>query len=328
MGLIIILPCVGYSSDDATFLIETPGGRDAGLSSAFVAISDDIYACYYNDAGLGFQDGLSFGGTGGWCPYNLIFGGEERYDFWGISFPLPIMGGKVGISAIYNDRDGDIDISHKLSYGKKMGRNLSIGFGGRLISVSPMLPKWEVKENNYVWAVDISILCRKANLSIGCALQNIGPSIEYGYTLLEDTTFEGRFEAPLPSLLRMGLGYKFQNLEEHSILGALDIIRNFTESINEENFFYLSSGIEYCYKGFVFLRGGYLLDINKNTERTGFYYGIGIKLEEVFCIDLGVEPQYPLQTNRIKLSFRGKHPISFSSFPFSKSFFLRTTARE
>ncbi len=308
VGLIVILPCVVYSSDDASFLIVTPNGRAAGLSSAFVAISDDIYASYYNDAGLGFQNGLSFGGTGGWCPYPLIFGGGERYDFWGVSFPLTIIGGRIGISAIYNHKDGGTDISHKLSYGRRIGKDLSIGFGARLLSISPMLPMWDIRMDNYYSAVDISMLYRKENLSIGCAIQNIGPSITYSYTLFEDTTFEGRFEAPLPSLLRMGLGYKSPNLGDYSILGTADIVRNFTESINDENFFYFSFGIEYSYKDFLFLRGGCLLDINKNTERTGFSYGIGIKLEEGFYIDLGVEPEYPLQTNRVKLSFRGQYP--------------------
>jgi hypothetical protein len=93
-----------YAND---FLNIGAGARGIGLSGAHIAMVDDIYATYYNPAGLvHIQSDIQIG-----LMHNEYFGGIGKYDYVGFALPVADRKGTLGISMI---RFGVDDIPNTL----------------------------------------------------------------------------------------------------------------------------------------------------------------------------------------------------------------------
>ena len=55
--LTILKPIYGQSEAGAVFLLISPGARAGGMGEAQVAVANDVYASYWNPAGLAFLEG-------------------------------------------------------------------------------------------------------------------------------------------------------------------------------------------------------------------------------------------------------------------------------
>ena len=74
----------------AVFLLIAPGAAAVGTGEAQVAKADDVYASYYNPAGLGYLDGSELGVMHvNWLP-NLA--DDIYYDFLAYRHKLPNIG--------------------------------------------------------------------------------------------------------------------------------------------------------------------------------------------------------------------------------------------
>jgi len=52
--LTVLKPLNGQSEAGAVFLLISPGARAGGMGEAQVAVANDVYASYWNPAGLAF----------------------------------------------------------------------------------------------------------------------------------------------------------------------------------------------------------------------------------------------------------------------------------
>jgi len=307
-SVIIVNTSIGWA--DARFLTFTPGARANCLASAFTAIADDIYAAYYNDAGLGFQNRLAFGWYGSWSPHFALFKKESR-SFLGAILPMPVVGGSFAISALYyNYNEGFCtDFSYKISYGKRISRYLSLGIGGKTVAIGcdgdP--PCGEVIS----WALDFSSLYKRADFRTGVAIQNVGPPIQCKYYVHQEDRADREAEekVPFPPFIRGGLYDKFLMYEGHELAITLDVVRSLTSQIDMD-LFQICGGTEYIYHNFLSLRLGYKRDIN--GYESGFTYGVGIivrdeKRGSATKIDVGIagtEASSSLSTTEFSIAFR------------------------
>jgi len=55
--LTFLKPVSGQSEAGAVFLLISPGARAGGMGEAQVAVANDVYASYWNPAGLAFLEG-------------------------------------------------------------------------------------------------------------------------------------------------------------------------------------------------------------------------------------------------------------------------------
>ena len=55
--LTILKPIYAQSEAGAVFLLISPGARAGGMGEAQVAVANDVYASYWNPAGLAFLQG-------------------------------------------------------------------------------------------------------------------------------------------------------------------------------------------------------------------------------------------------------------------------------
>lgn len=314
----------GAKRPGAVFLMIWPGARPTSFSGAFTAIADDPTACYYNQAGLGFiEHTMVTLQHANWLPG---LHPDMYYEFAGVTKPFKF--GTLGFDIIYlttgetevRDEQGrylgeyiTFDIAIGLNYGFKLNPKLSMGMGWKFI-YSFLVPSWVFEKmpglgidqggTGVTYAFDLGVLYKPFKiLSLGGALQNIGPNISYTESGSSD---------PLPYTLRTGM--KFEPINSRIIRIALtaDIIKILVGMFaQEENSFFenlayeldeawKSVGLEIDYYNFIKLRGGYFLD--KEGEREGFTFGGGIQAAG-FSLDVGIDQAiYAFKTTNRKFS--------------------------
>jgi len=283
----------------AVFLMIWPGSRPTALGGAFTAVADDATATYYNIGGLGFQNrGAITLQHANWLP-GLYPG--MYYEFLGATRSLR-QKGTLGFNIIYlttgrteviNEQGeylgeyNTFDIAATIGYGYKVLPKLSTGVSFKFI-YSFLVPDWVFlvmqKELGNIsggvgttWALDMGLLYKPFPfLSIGAALQNLGPNIAYTTSGASD---------PLPRMLRIGLNY----MPIQSKLFRLSLIPEMTKVLvgmfydpedtltfsQELSYEYKeawkSFGIELTYYDFLSARLGYFEDL------TGARGGVRIK---------------------------------------------------
>ena len=95
--LTILKPIYGQSEAGAVFLLISPGARAGGMGEAQVAVANDVYASYWNPAGLAFLEGSELAMMHvNWLP-NLA--DDLYYEF--LAFKQPIGYGTLGGHLIY-----------------------------------------------------------------------------------------------------------------------------------------------------------------------------------------------------------------------------------
>jgi hypothetical protein len=309
----------------AVFLLIWPGARPTALSGAFSAVADDATACYYNQGGLAFINSTVISlQHANWLPG---LHPDMYYEYAGVtrSFKIGTFGLNViylttGETDVYNENEvylgtyTTFDISVGLNYGFELNPRLGLGVGWKII-YSYLVPNWVFEKmpelgidrggTGITYAFDVGTLYKPFPLlSIGAALQNIGPNISYTESGSSD---------PLPYTLRLGV--RIQPINSRIIRVALmaDMTKILVGMFAQEDksFFenlryeaqeaWKSVGLEIDYYNFVKLRGGYFID--SEGARQGITFGGGIQAAG-FSIDVGVDQSiYDFPTTNRKFSF-------------------------
>jgi len=280
------------------FLLISPHARAAGMGEAFVAISDDVSAIYWNPAGLAFQKDKQFTTMyAKWLPqFNL----SDLYYLFG-AYRQSIEGlGTVGINITYlnlgeqNYRDeANIDLGTfnsnewaiSLGYATLLSENLGVGLNFRFIRSN--LAQVEVGNQKGVgvanaFAVDLGVLKKKfliSKLSLGLNISNLGPKITYINASQAD---------PIPTNFRAGLAYQLLDQEYNKVVLALDVNKLLVNRSsdgadtvakalisawgNDDLIFNL--GGEYWYADLIALRAGYNHDEAGNVKFLSFGAGL------------------------------------------------------
>ena len=325
--VLTFLACVvlsGASRPGAVFLMIWPGARSTAMAGAFSAISDDATACYYNQGGLGFIDGM----IASLQHSNWLKGlhPDMYYEYAG--FTKALKSGTLGFDVIYlttgktevRDFDGKylgeyttFDIAIGANYGFKINNNLGLGAGWKFIYsylVAPWvwlrIPDLGIRSGGIgiAYAFDFGALYKPTSfLALSTTLQNLGPGISY--------TDSGR-DDPLPITLR--LGFRVQPISSRivkiNLTGEItkvlvgmfaDPDQTFTEKLGYEfDEAWKGIGLELDYFNFIILRGGYFYD--KEGARIGLTYGGGVRAGN-FYLDVGVDQAiYEFPTSNVKFS--------------------------
>ncbi len=230
------------------FLMIEPDSRGAGMGNAGVAIADNANAIFWNPAGLADQRGTEAAITHStWLPefkaglfYEYLVG-KYHIDGWGT------VGGHVTYLHLgeheYRDAQNNLlgtfksyDLAVGLSYGFKMGNNLSLGTGLRLIYSSLANVAVGLQQTNpgVSVGVDLGALYKtrpfylgstSATYGLGFNLANMGPQIQYSDSEQSD---------PIPTNLRFGQALKLTFDAYNKISLATDFSKILTRQRSTE----------------------------------------------------------------------------------------------
>lgn len=279
----------------ATFLSIEVGPRAKSMGGAFVGLSDDVSALYWNPAGIAK------------LPQNaLLFSHSEwlagvNFDFAGICIPLGNLG-TIGASitsvsvpemkvrtVFQPEGTGEFfdagDIAMGLSYARYLTDRFSVGFNVKYISEKI----YNMSASTV--AVDFGTLFRTNfnNMVIGFSICNFGGDLrlagddarvevdvspdEFGnndriFANLETEKFQ------LPLTFRVGVAMDLIKSQYNHVTIAVDAI------VPNDNNQYINIGGEYIFNNFLALRAGYRSLFLDNSEE-GMTFGGGL-MQTVF----------------------------------------------
>jgi len=289
-----IHPNAGKTS--ASFLKIGLGARAIGMGESYAGIADDVYAVYWNPAGLNSLTKNEISAM------HTEWFQDIRYEYASAAIRLDLksvcafsLGGLYlsGIerrTAFENPEDGPslpegtfgaYDILAVASYSSKLDDSWTLG--ANLKGVYESIDIY----GGFTVAVDVGAMYKVApNVNFGMVLQNFGPhlSIREKYYWL-------------PLNIKIGFGFK---IPEVNLTGAFDInqpIDNFTK---------FSAGLEYNHDNLLFARLGYRYRFNGNElgDLSGLTAGLGIRILD-YQLDYAFVPFGDLGvTHRISFTAR------------------------
>lgn len=283
-----------FGKDDAgtstaNFLKLGAGARSAGMGEAFVGVSDDATAVYWNPGGLSQVKDRSL------SIMHAVWFEDIFYDWISYVHPANKIG-TFGLGIQYlsygdikeTDETGLIvsnfnpsNIAATVSYARKIF-GISIGINAKYISS-------KITKTAYALAGDIGIMwkSKKDKISVGLVGQNLGMKMKF----VDE-------EASLPAAIKIGGAYKVRN----NWIAALDV------SAPLDNEIYISAGSEYNYKinnkMILGLRAGYGTKAKYVGGLNSLTAGIGINYLS-YSLDYAFLPLGNLgNTHRISFSVR------------------------
>jgi hypothetical protein len=248
----------------AQFLELGVSARAVSMGEAFVAVSNDATAVYYNPAGLTqlYDREVVF--------THIEYPAEISYEFAALAYPLYGFGGVLGVGLYMLDA-GEIDettyeypmgsgrtfgakeYAAAVSYGRNLTDRFSIGVTLKFIDES-----YE-NERAAGWAADVGTNYDTGfrNFKISMVITNFGPDL----TFLTDSY-------PLPINFKFGGAIDVLDGEKHQATFALE---GWHPSDNLEKY---NAGIEYSYNDRYFLRAGQRF----NYDISGISLGGGLRI--------------------------------------------------
>ncbi|MCX6133454.1 MAG: type IX secretion system outer membrane channel protein PorV [Ignavibacteriales bacterium] len=346
-GLAIVLLVVSVqltnaqvSTSAVPFLLIAPNSRASGMGEGGTALADDASALYWNPGGLAFQDGQEVSiSHANWLPaFNLS---DLYIDYLVYRRPMPQLDGNLAASITFlnlgsftrtaNDPTpletfNAYEFGITVGYSTKLTEELGLGINGRFIH-SRLAPFGTAEEQGTGiasgFSFDIGMLYKPKSLEIpftgldigehftaGFNLSNIGPAISYIDRAQAD---------PLPTSLRLGLGYKVINDPFNKLTVIVDasklLTRKHTDGTSDPFYkafftswtdkpfreelrqFDSSVGLEYWYSSWIALRAGYFYEDPEYGNRKFMTFGAGIRYD-IFGFDFSYistfEQQHPL----------------------------------
>jgi len=340
-GLFIQDTAQGQTQTTAVpFITIVPDSRAGGMGETGVAIADNVWAVFWNPAGLAFQNGSELAMTHtNWLP------GLGLSDIWiahaAYKQPVEILDGVVGGQLTYLNlgefnrtiNSPEIvgtftgyELAVSATYSTKISNQLGIGTSARFI-YSHLADQGAGQEQGSGTAsgfcFDLGILYRplflEQSLSFGAKLSNVGPNISYVDREQAD---------PLPMNLRLGVAYKalesdYNNMTITAEVSRLLVARwgsksdefykalyttwtqgNIGEQIRRFN---SGIGMEYWYglPKLIAIRAGYFYEDPREGNRKFMTFGAGIRYD-LYGFDFGyistIEGEEPLDgTLRLSL---------------------------
>ncbi len=258
----------------AQFLKIGVGGRASALADAFVAISDDASALYWNPAGLvQFDDDQVFFSHNNWVV-------DINHDFFGVVYHLDDVN-TIGLSLTSLSMDdmpvttefapfgtgeffGFSDIALGFSYARKMTEQFS--FGGTVKYIEETLDKLKMRGV----MIDIGTYYRTGlgSTRFAVTVSNFGAELAPdGDIILVGNREKSEWQsfAP-PTIFRIGFAFEPYEDNQHRFTTSIQLNH---PNDNSEN---VVIGLEYVWNKMLFLRSGYRF----NVEEQDFTFGAGI----------------------------------------------------
>ena len=276
------------------FLKIGPGARALGMGSAYVGVSDDIYAAYYNPAGVAINKGngqVAFNHTE-WLA-------DINYDYAAVSLNVGSLGAMfftVTSLSVPEDKvrtfdfpEGDgqywdaSSVAFGVGYAKSLTDRFSIGFHAKYIQESI----WSSSASGFALDVGTYYITPFNDMVIGASISNFGTKmkldgkdIQLNYDP-DNSSVTGPNNVPakyemdqydLPLTFRIGLAMDVIKSRYFRVKTALDATHP------NDNTEYVNAGLELAYDELFFVRGGYKSLFLANSEQS-FTLGAGLNYE-------------------------------------------------
>ena len=251
---------------DGQFLKIGVGARAEGMGGAFVAVSDDASALYWNCAGIARIEGSQLSLN------NAIWIADTQFNQIGYVFHVKKFPGAFGVNArslsmkpmvettayqpdplVGTGRTFDAGM---MSLGFTYARSFTDKFsaGGTANFINEGLA--DLSQQTYSFDLGTLYDVGTLGMKIGMSIQNIGTQVKF-------IQREGR----IPSIFRVGTSFQMLNTADNKLVGSFEF------SHPPDNSERMNVGAEYSFHDFVRLRGGY----NINYDAEALAGGVGFR---------------------------------------------------
>ncbi len=247
----------GAGNTGMSFLKLGVGAESIAMGEAYSSLSDDATSVIYNPARLSFGEkkNLTLMHNSSIQDLSNDFV-AAKFTFGKLAVAIGLLRSSVNdieIRSTPGQSEGTFNsenLSVGLSFAYKISPTLAVGFTGKAL-----YEKIYIDDASGI-GFDIGGSYEKDNLSFSAVIANLG-----GMNHLRSTSTE------LPTLIRLGSGYKFAKNDFNFRLG----LEGF--KVLDGGSFHIHSGGEVGYKDFIFVRAGYL----SGYENRSFTTGLGFK---------------------------------------------------
>lgn len=320
------------------FLLIAPNSRAAGIGESGTGSADDASAIFWNPGALAFMEGQEVSIThANWLPQ--FQQSDLFYDYLNYRIKVDDIGGVLGASLTYlnlgkfvrTGSDGPtpigefkaFELAGTVGYATRAFEDLGVGLNLRLIhsSLSPIGTEQEQGSGKATTvSVDIAAMYRPLDLDVPL-LGNVGRKFSAGFNLSnmgpKVTYIDAAQADPLPTSLRLGLGYRVLEDEFNSLQASIDfarlLVRRYSDGTSDP--FYkaiftswgdgsglrkitMGGGLEYWYGAprLIALRVGYFYEDPDFGNRRFLTFGAGIRYD-IYGFDfsyISAEENHPL----------------------------------
>lgn len=289
------------------FLKIGPGARALSMGGAYVGVSDDIYAVYYNPAGVAINQG---NGQAAFSHTQWL--ADISYDFAAASINVESVGTLfMSITSLrvpeekvrtfeFPDGNGQFWDASSVSFGIGFARSLtdrfSIGFHAKYIQEAI----WSTSARGFALDVGTYYVTPFNDLVIGASITNFGTKmqldgrdIQINYDPNGDQStgpnnVPAKFamdEYDLPLTFRIGFSMDVFKSRYLRVKTAFDATHP------NDNVEYANVGVEFAYDELLFIRGGYKSLFMTDSEQS-LTLGAGLKYEMAPGLNINVNYGY------------------------------------
>ena len=300
---LILLSQITFAQGQAgsLFLTINPGARSNAMGEAQIGVANDVYATYYNPAGLTNLSTKEFSFMHTSYLPNLV--DDMSYDF--LTFAMPFregesigghftylnLGDQVSTDANGNEIGSFSSYMYALnvSYARQIDESSSWGVNGKYFYQElAVINSLDASSGSF--AVDLGYFKHNAmdnpNLKLGAVLTNVGPGVSFG---------DGE-EDPLPT--RLGLGLSLLTLE-----GQATVAFDFNYELNDQTVVTNLGAEFYLVEDFA-LRAGFLSDPSGDLNYTTL--GLGADLGAIaFDVSYVIGGELDPHSNMVRFSLSG-----------------------
>lgn len=275
----------------APFLSISQGARASAMGSAFVAISDDQSAIYWNPAGLAKLSGV------GILFEHTKWIADIDYNFFAATYNIGDMGtvgfsfltsniGEMNVTTIEEpEGTGETfsvsDAMFSLAYAIKLTDNFAIGFNPKFV----MQKIWKMTATAFAVDMGVQYVTPFDGAVLAMSISNFGTKMKLdGNTALvlvdldpNSSGNNGQIPAylqtegwELPLNFRVGIAYRPIDTQMHKLNLAIDAMHP------SDNYESVNVGAEYIFNDMFSIRGGYKSLFLKDSEES-FTFGFGVK---------------------------------------------------
>ncbi|HEY6866765.1 MAG TPA: PorV/PorQ family protein [Candidatus Eisenbacteria bacterium] len=284
---------------DGQFLKIDVGARAASMGGAFVAVSDDASALYWNAAGIARIDPdksqltlnhanwpaeLSFDQAG------YVFHFKKIPGAFGFQIRALTMQPMVETTAYQPDPNvgtGNTFDAGMLAAGMTYARSFTDKFSAGLTFNFINEGLAEFSQQTYAFDVGTLYDVGTLGMKIGMAIANIGSQIK----------FIDR-EARIPAVFRVGTSATLMQTADQKIIGSFEF------SHPPDNSERMNVGAEYSFHKYVFMRGGYNINYDAQGLAAGAGFHFPVSVAGMADLDYGYTDMKDLGgAHRLSLTF-------------------------
>ncbi len=291
----------------APFLSIGEGARATAMGSAFVGISNDASAIYWNPSGLAKIQGT-----------NIIFDHTNwiagiNYNFVAAAYNLGEIG-TIGVSftaSDYGDMNvttvdkpegtGEVfsatDMAISVAYAINLTENFAIGFNPKFIYQSI----WETSANAFALDMGVQYKTPFNGMILAMSISNFGSKMQMQgnstVVLVDLDPQNGGNNDKIPANLstgdwalplnfRVGVAYQPIHTEKNELTIAVDALHP------SDNYESVNIGGEYTFNDFISIRGGYKSLFLQDSEES---FALGFGLKQYLLGNIRVEVNYAYQ---------------------------------